>query len=153
MGPMWRNRSAQFIAVCSRSKTSQDQTTAWAQEVSMTRSQVDRLREHSQDRSIDYIHKRQRDRAVTWVYTGCQLCSPLCPCSAPGSDHLCLCVYRHLLMPPVREAWRPQRLFHGHCTPCPLPLAPFSSVPRNATTNWPAKGSEIALAPSPQNWT
>ena len=57
------------------------------------------------------------------------------PCSATGSDHLSLCVYRHLLMPPVREAWRPQRLFHGHFTPCPLPLAPFSSVPRNAATN------------------
>ena len=45
------------------------------------------------------------------------------PCSATGSDHLSLCVYRHLLMPPVREAWRPQRLFHGHFT------VPFASGP------------------------
>src|SRR5215471_2036744 len=34
----------------------------------------------------------------------------------------------------------------------PLPLAGFSSAPCHAATNWPAKGSEIALAPSPQNW-
>ena len=39
--------------------------------------------------------------------------------SATGSDHLSLCVYRHLLMPTVREAWRPQRLLHGYLTPCP----------------------------------
>jgi hypothetical protein len=43
----------------------------------------------------------------------------LLSCSATGSDHLSLGVYRHLLMPTVREAWRPQRLLHGYCTPCP----------------------------------
>ena len=84
------------------------------------------------DKQIGPLHERIR---VSTVYT------PL-SCSATGSDHLSLCVYRHLLMPTVRGAWRPQRLFHGHFTPCPLPLPPFSSPPCNAATNWPAKGRQ-----------
>ena len=88
------------------------------------------------DKQIGPLHERT---PMSTVYT------PL-SCSAAGSDHLSLCVYRHLLMPTVREVWRPQRLFHGHFTPCPLPLPPFSSPPCNAVTNCD-KLSENPLLP------
>ena len=80
---------------------------------------------------------------VSTVYT------PL-PCSATGSNHLSLCVYRHLLRPTVREAQKPQRLVHGQFTFffVSLPLAPFSSAPCHAATNCD-KLSEILKGAKP----
>src|SRR5215471_6880579 len=38
-------------------------------------------------------------------------------------------------MPTVREAWRPQRLFHGYCTPCPCLWPASLQHLVNAATN------------------